>query len=178
MSASRKCRTQAQDDAGGGVQAEPGAADALVRDDRLRVTHVPLDRHHVAAARGQQGLRMRHRHRVVVDVGHHRVRDHGPGGLVRGQPQRRRAFPLDWGRRQPRADVQELPHALPGYVADGPGLELLVVQGLVRDVGAPQPDGLGRFAVRLEVVLAAQVLIIYWAGNHTCGPERGYVMSA
>ena len=32
--------------------------------------------------------------------------------------------------------------------------------------------------VRLEVVLAAQILITYWAGNHTCGPERGYVMSA
>ena len=29
-----------------------------------------------------------------------------------------------------------------------------------------------------EVVLAAQILIICWAGNHTCGPECDYVISA
>jgi hypothetical protein len=144
VSASRKVQHAALDHAGRDVQAEAGAADALVSEDRLRVTHVPLDRHDPGAARGQQRLRMGHRHRVVVDVGHQRIRDDGPGRLVGGQPQRCRTFPLDRGRGQPRADVQELPHALPGYVVDGPGLELLVVQGLVRDVGAALPDGLGR----------------------------------
>jgi hypothetical protein len=28
------------------------------------------------------------------------------------------------------------------------------------------------------LLAAAQILITYWAGTHTCGPERGYVMSA
>lgn len=48
---------------------------------------------------------MGHRHRVVVDVTHHRIRDDGSGRLVRGQPQRRRAFRPDRGRGQARADV-------------------------------------------------------------------------
>jgi hypothetical protein len=38
-------------------------------------------------------------------------------------------------------------------------------------------DVVGLAAVR-GLVAAAQVLITYWAGNHTCGPERGYAMSA
>jgi hypothetical protein len=32
--------------------------------------------------------------------------------------------------------------------------------------------------VLLVIVLAAQLLIMYWAGNHTCRPERGFVISA
>jgi hypothetical protein len=28
------------------------------------------------------------------------------------------------------------------------------------------------------LVAATQILIMYWAGNHTYGPERGHVMSA
>jgi hypothetical protein len=38
----------------------------------------------------------------------------------------------------------------------------------------------GTQPVRLPCVeeASAQILITHWAGNHTCGPERGYVMSA
>ena len=30
---------------------------------------------------------------------------------------------------------------------------------------------LGGFAVGCEIVLAAQIIITHWAGNHTCGPR-------
>jgi hypothetical protein len=45
--------------------------------------------------------------------------------------------------------------------------ELLTLQEELARQEAPQP-----------ILEAAQILIMYWAGNHTCGPERGYVMSA
>jgi hypothetical protein len=61
-----------------------------------------------------------------------------------------------------------------------PGLDM-VLEGLRGQCGAAPAPARAPFRgdpVRLEVVLAAQILITYWAGNHTCGPERGYVMSA
>ena len=54
---------------------------------------------------------------------------------------------------------------------------------LVPDAPGTLP-GAGGWAVAAQdlgrggLVAAAQMLITYLAGNHTCGPERGYVMSA
>ena len=54
---------------------------------------------------------------------------------------------------------------------------LLLVDGLHRDRPEGPLDGLDDMkAVQLLCLeeVSAQILIIYWAGNHTCGPERGY----
>lgn len=45
------------------------------------------------------------------------------------------------------------------------------------DLGGDGQDPPGGLPISGPVVLAAQLVITYWAGNHTRGLERGYVMS-
>ena len=64
-------------------------------------------------------------------------------------------------------------------VPDDPAQEAPVLQCRPAQPGHQREHLLRGDPVRLEVVvLPAQLLITYWAANHTCGPERGYVMSA
>jgi hypothetical protein len=105
---------------------------------------------------------------VVVDVddpgpGRHALRD--LVGVVVG--------------RDPGADVDELPDPrLGGQEAHRAGEEGAVGADREHQVRVRLQGPFAEFPVRGEVVLPAQILIIYWASNHTCGPERGYVMSA
>jgi len=96
----------------------------------------------------------------------------GAGGYLPGHLMHVRA------RRDASAEIQELPDSLLGEERYDPDEETPVGQrelaGL-REGGNHLP---GRGPVHPVVVLTAQILIMYWVGNHTCRPERGYVMSA
>jgi hypothetical protein len=105
---------------------------------------------------------------VVIDVGHADARRDLPGDLVHvpcGGDAGADVDDLPYARlagQEPHRPLQERPVSPRGVACFRRGLEQLA-------------DGLPVGGV---VVLAAQILIIYWAGNRTCGPGRGYVMSA
>jgi len=81
--------------------------------------------------------------------------------------------------RQSGADVEELVDPrLRREVPDGTAEERPVFPDGDLDRGPDRECTGRRLTVGGVVVLAAQMLITYWAGNHTCGPERGHVMSA
>ena len=108
---------------------------------------------------GQQRLAVHQDHRVAVGVDH-------PGG---GTDLARDLMDVTL-TGQPGADIEEL--ADPGLacqVPDHPAQERPVGLGAGGRVGHYPQRELHDGPVRGEVVLAAQVLITYWAGNHTSG---------
>ncbi len=151
----------AQHDARGRVQVEPGRADLVVGEDRLRVAHVADGRDDPGQVGSEEGLRVLHRDRIVVHVRHHGVGHDPAGGIVGGQPLRLGARRSHRGGGQAGADVEKLAHAVPGHVGDGAGLEPLVVQRLLADIGADPPYGLGRLAIGLEIVRAAEPVVVH-----------------
>jgi hypothetical protein len=73
------------------------------------------------------------------------------------------------GRRQPGPDVEELPDPhLGGQEPDAAGEEGPVRAHRVDDVRVGLQGLLAKLPVRREVVLAAQLVIILSASNHTC----------
>jgi len=113
-------------------------------------------------------LGMGQHHRVIVHVHHQALRRRASGHLVR----------VVRGR-QAGADVQELTDpGLAHQVPHRPPQESPVPARRADDVRMSRDHIFSGYPVDDEVILPAQVLIIDWAGNHTCGPERGYVMSA
>src|SRR5581483_1296660 len=95
--------------------------------------------------RRQQAAGVRDHDRVVVDVGHARFGIHAPGDVVRVQR-----------RGQPGADVDELPDAEAGHVADGAPEEPAVLLCHLRGDRVDREHLPGKLAVRREVVLPAQ----------------------
>jgi hypothetical protein len=134
----------------------------LVIDDPGRVPDVRGDDQcrRVAA---QQRPGMRADDRVIVDIHDPRPRVGGAGDLMHVAL-----------RGQAGADVHELAdagrrHQVPHY----PPQECPVGASARRRVRSHLQGEFDNCAVGSVVVLPAQMLIIYLAGNHTCGPERG-----
>jgi len=100
-------------------------------EDRGHVAHVSVRRRHPAVAADEQRVQVRQNDRVVVDVGHPRVGNDRPGGLVGIRR-----------RRQPAAQVDELGDPLAGRPAHGPGNERLVLHD-----GRHQRHGIGKLVL-------------------------------
>ncbi len=117
--------------------------------DRIRLTQVSADDQGRLVVREQPSALLGH-HRVAIDVndagpGYHRL-DHFVGVA---------------DRRQPGADVQELPHALLGNPLRGPLMKAAVRPGAVPDLRHHAQNLPGRLDVGREVVAAAQHVVVY-----------------
>src|SRR6266498_3612035 len=125
-------------------------------EDRLGLAQICQDRQGGGAVVGQQRVGMHVHHGVVVDVYHPRVWRDLSGDLVH----------VALGG-QAGADVQELPDAGLGEVADGALQERAVLPGALAGLWRRFEDGLGGGAVNGVVVLAAQqrVVDLRWVGG-------------
>ena len=140
-------REQEHRDRAAEVQVAP---DDRIGEQRGGLAQVTADGD-AAVGLGEQGIGMRDDDRVVVDVGDASPVADLPGYLV----------DRTLGR-QADADVQELADPrVRGQVADGQPQELAIGHGLGPG-GRDEPDDLlGGYPVGLEVVLAAQVVVIH-----------------
>ncbi len=125
-----------------------------------------INRHNGAASQGS-AARRRSPPWIDVDIGDPGHRYERPCDLVDR-----------WGAGEPGAQVDEPADTLPGGPADRVRHERPVLTDQLPQRWVDSQQALSFGAVGGVVVLTAQILIIYWAGNHTCGPERGYVMLA
>jgi hypothetical protein len=145
-----------------------GLLEARVAQNLVRVPQVRVDvRGRALFGADQESTGVRQDNGVVVHVDDPRFRGQPLGGLVDGP-----------GHGQAGADVEELPHSPVNERADGVILEPAREPRGLRHPRHLLGHGAHGVPVSREIVLAPQTLIISWAGNHTCEPEPGYVMSA
>ncbi len=126
-----------------------------VAEDRVRLAQVTAD-HNGRSRSGEQGTALRFHHRVVVDVDHPGVRGDPLNDIVR----------VPHGR-QPGTDVNELPDTVLGDPLGRPLVKPAVGPGAVLNLRYDAQYLLGGTRVDVQVMLAAQHVVINpsWRGD-------------
>src|SRR5216683_1844131 len=137
-------------------------------EDLSRVPQISVYVGSVARATRQQRTGVREHDRIVVHV-------HDPG--LRGHPLRDLVRVVH--RRDSRADVKELPDpGLRRQVAHRPAEERPMPAHALHEVGVRGERLIARLAVSLEVVLAAQPVVVDASDVRAAGVELGHLTSS
>ena len=125
-----------------GLAEVEAVGELVIAEDGVRIAHVRTDGDH-AVPLGQQGVVVRHHHRIMVDVDDASVWEDVAGDLVHARR-----------RGQAAAQVEVLRDALLGEEAHRTEEEAAVGQGQPSRVEPGLHQRLGRGAVDGEIVLA------------------------